>query len=44
MSGGHDVVLGDDGATTEPGVVNEESPLPGPLVLLSLESSDDPVL
>merc|ERR1719400_1076483 len=44
VSGSHDVVLGDEGAATEPGVVNEESHLPGPLVLLSLETSDNPVL
>merc|ERR1719225_1656612 len=44
VSGSHDVVLGDDGTSTEPGVVNEESHLPGPLVLLSLETSDNPVL
>merc|ERR1719347_2134858 len=44
MGGGHDVVLGDEGTTTEPGVVDEESHLPGPLVLLSLKSSDNPVL
>merc|ERR1719430_1566628 len=44
VSGGHDVVLGDDGAAAEPGVVDEESDLPGPLVLLSLESSDNLVL
>merc|ERR1719384_2727982 len=44
VSGRHDVVLGDEGTATEPGVVNEESHLPGPLVLLSLETSDNPVL
>merc|ERR1712088_1252697 len=37
-------VVGDDRTSTEPGVVNEESHLPGPLVLLSLETSDNSVL
>merc|ERR1719340_388733 len=44
VGGGHDVVLGDEGTATEPGVVNEESHLPGPLVLGSLEASDNSVL
>ena len=41
VSGGQDVVLRDEGTATEPGVVNEEGHLPGPLVGGSLESSDD---
>jgi len=44
MGSGHDVVLRDEGTTAEPGVVDEEGHLPGPLVLLSLESSDNPLL
>merc|ERR1712141_238074 len=33
-----------ESSATEPGVVDEESHLPGPLVLLSLETSDNSVL
>ena len=44
VSGGQDVVLGDEGTSTEPSVVNEQSHLPGPLVGLGLESSDNSVL
>ena len=44
VGGGQDVVLGDDGAAAEPGVVDEESHLPGPGVLGGLNSSNDPSL
>ena len=43
VGGGEDVVLGDDGAAAEPGVVDEESDLPGPGVLGGLLAPDDPV-
>merc|ERR1719242_2196192 len=44
VGSGQNVVLGDDGAAAEPGVVDEESHLPGPGVLGSLNSSNDPSL
>merc|ERR1719187_443457 len=44
VGGGEDVVLGDDGAAAEPGVIDEESHLPGPGVLGGLNSSNDPSL
>merc|ERR1719391_116131 len=44
VGGGQDAVLGDDGAAAEPGVIDEESHLPGPGVLGGLDSSDDPSL
>ena len=43
VGGGQDVVLRDEGTATEPGVVDEEGHLPGPLVGLGLESSDNPL-
>merc|ERR1719391_1073262 len=44
VGGGQDVVLGDDGPAAEPGVIDEESHLPGPGVLGGLYSSNDPSL
>merc|ERR1719295_1761696 len=44
VGGGQDVVLGYDGTAAEPGVIDEESHLPGPGVLGGLNSSDDPSL
>merc|ERR1719412_98256 len=44
VSGGQDVVLRDDGATTEPGVIDEESHLPRPGVLSSLNTTNNPSL
>merc|ERR1711971_1380030 len=44
VGGGQDVVLRDDGAAAEPGVVDEESHLPRPGVGGSLNSSNDPSL
>merc|ERR1719186_1139474 len=44
VGSGQDIVLGDDGAAAEPGVINEESHLPGPGVLGVLNSSNDPSL
>merc|ERR1712013_575976 len=41
VSGCEDIVLRDERATTEPGIVDEESHLPGPLVLLSFVSSNN---
>ena len=40
----HHPLVGDEGAAAEPGVVDEESHLPGPGVLRSLNSSNDPSL
>merc|ERR1719370_1216108 len=41
VSGGEDIVLVNERSTTEPSIVNEKSHLPGPLVLLSLMSSNN---
>merc|ERR1711892_380686 len=41
MGSSEDVVLRDEGSTTEPGVIDEKSHLPRPLVLLSFDSSDN---
>merc|ERR1719239_236174 len=44
VGSGQDVVLGYDGTAAEPGIVDEESHLPGPGVGGRLNSSDDPSL
>merc|ERR1712209_316235 len=44
VGGGQDVVLRDESSATEPGVVDEQSHLPGPLVGLGLESTNNSVL
>jgi hypothetical protein len=44
VGGGENVGVGDEGAAAEPGVVDEEGDLPGPLVLGRFDAADDPVL
>merc|ERR1719300_2335744 len=41
MSSSKNVILRDEGSTTEPSIINEEGNLPGPLVFLCFVSSDD---
>ena len=40
----HDILIRDDGSSTEPGIIYEESNLPGPLILCSLVASNNTLL
>merc|ERR1712012_1068485 len=41
VSSSENKVISDESSSTEPGVINHQSNYPGPLVLLSLESSNN---
>ena len=43
VSSSENKVISDESSSTEPGVINHQSNYPGPLVLLSLESSNNPL-